>query len=547
MPKETLRINGIEGGISFTQFGPEQEDSYDGAFGIDPDFRTNVNTKAGGAITPTAYTKFSSSELDSSASVNWLTTTPKDSSAYLYAYASNGDFLRYTYSGTAFGTETALTTPTSGAGNGMAYYNNYIYLATPTNIARYGPLDNSPTLTQTWWTSASCLNNAQYVLSNKTYPSFQGGATLVTPNHAMHVHTDGFLYICDVISTSYTDDTTKIGKGVIHRIGTDRTTDEGDTNNGSAYDVLELPFGYYPVAIESWGTDLAIIAMPGTGLSTLTLQRGSAVLFLWDTFSAIPYKQITLPDPVATAIKNVNGRLFIWSGNTASGVRITTFNGGEGVDQLALISESMSPYQGGVDSFGDKAFFGGYTTYPGGSQLACVYSIDSKISQLPHYAIHVPAFNNEGGTAPVSTAIKMTLMNNMVRPTPTFASAGSSASGIYGFTTGSTQFAQFRKKWEIGRPFSVRSVRLSLDRAVSSGVSITPTLVVDNGNDSQALTSITNTDFSGNRTIAFKRPEIALTGQENLSLNLEFVGTVAASVIFPVEVDIDVFDVIKTG
>lgn len=544
--KKTLTIDGIEGGIALTTFGPEQPHSYDGAFGIDPDFKSNVSNKAGGAITPTAYSKFSSSGLASSSSVNWIMTTPKDATALVYTYASGGEFLRYTYSGTTYGTETALTTPTSGAGNGMAYYNNYLYLATPTDIARYGPLDNSPSLTQTWWTSASCMNNAKYALKDTTYPSFQGGATLKTPNHAMHTHTDGFLYICDVIATTY-DVTTKEGKGVIHRISTNKTTDEGDTNNGSAYDVLELPFGWVPVAIESWQTDLAILAIPSTNLSSLTLQRGNSMLFLWDTFAAIPYKQVVLPDPVATAIKNVNGRLVIWSGNTAKGVRISTYSGGEGVNQLALISESMTPYQGGVDSFGDKAFFGGFTTYPGGSQQACVYSIDSKISQLPHSAVHIPAFNNEGGTAPVTTAVAMLAMDNMTRPTPVFGSAGSSASGLYSFSTSASQFAQFTMKWEIGQPFSVRSLRFALDQVVSSGVSVTPTILTDNSANSQAFTAVTNSTHSGNTVIVIKRPEITITGQENLYLNFQFNGTVAASVVNPVEVVIDTFDVVKTG
>lgn len=546
MPTKKLTIDGIEGGLSFTSYGPEQKDSYDAAFGIDPDFRSAISRKTGGAITPAGYAKFSSSALATDSYVNWMMTTPKDSSAYLYTYATGGEFLRYTYSAGVFGTETALTEPTAGAGNGMEYYNNYIYLATPTNIARYGPLDNAPSLTQTWWTSASCLNNAQYVLSNKTYPSFNGGATLVTPNHAMKAHTDGFLYICDVVSTSYTDNTAIIGKGVLHRISTKRTTDEGDTNNGSSYNVLELPFGYYPVAIESWGTDLAIVAIPGTNISNLTLSRGNSVLFLWDTFAAIPYKQITLPDPVVTAVKNVNGKLVIWSGNSATGVRLSVFTGGEGVTQLALVNDSYSPYQGGVASYGDKAFFSGYVSYPS-SQQACVYSIDSKVSQLPHYAVHIPAHTNAGGNSPVATSVAVPVMDNMIRPTPIFAHGSSSTSGIYGYGTGNTLTSQFRKKWEVGRPFSVRSIRFSLDQQISSGVSITPTILTDNNANTQTLTSVTNSTNPSQSTIAFKRPEITMTGQDNLTLNFEFAGTVAASIIFPVEVEIDVFDVVKSG
>lgn len=547
MPTKKLTIDGIEGGLSLTSYGPEQKNSYDGAFGIDPDFRSAISPKTGGAITPAAYAKFSSTELGTDSVPNWIITTPKDSSAYIYAYCTGGEFLRYTYAAPSFGSASALTEPTSGAGNGMAYYNNYIYLATPTDIARYGPLNNSPSLTQTVWTGATL--GSQTALNNTTYPTFNNsGAVLSVPNHAMHVHTDGFLYVCDVISTAYAT-TALEGKGVLHRISTSKTTDEGDTNNGSAYNVLELPFGWYPVAIESWGTDLAIIAMPGTSLSTITLSRGNSVLFLWDTFSSIPYKQITLPDPLATAIKNINGKLYIWSGNTTQGVRISQFTGGEGVEQIALLADSITPSQGNVGSYGDKAFFGGFVSYPAPvlTQQACVYSIDSKISQLPHSAIHVPAVTNQGSTNPIATSVAVLLMDNMTRPTPVFGFGDSSTTGILNYKTTNTQFAYFRKKWEIGRPFSVRSVRIALDQAITSGVAVTPFLLVDNNSSEQSLSTANNTNNPGEKVLTWKRPEIASVGQENLTLQITFTGTVAASVVFPVEVEIDVFDVVKSG
>lgn len=547
MPTKKLTIDGIEGGLSLTTYGPSQKNSYDGAFGIDPDFRSAISSKTGGAITPAAYAKFSGAGLATSSYPAWIMTTPKDSSSYVYVYATGGEFLRYTYAAPSYGTETALTTPTSGAGNGMAYYNNYIYLATPTDIARYGPLNNSPSLTQTVWTGATL--GSQTALNNTTFPTFNNaGATVSMPNHAMHVHTDGFLYVCDVISTAYAT-TALEGKGVLHRISTSKTTDEGDTNNGSAYNVLELPFGWYPVAIESWGTDLAILAMPGTNLTAMTLSRGNSVLFLWDTFASIPYKQITLPDPIASAIKNVNGQLFIWSGNTTQGVRISTYNGGEGVTQRALLADSITPAQGNVGSYGDKAFFGGFVSYPAPilTQQACVYSIDSKISELPHSAIHVPAVTSNGSSQPIATAVGILTMDNMIRPTPVFGYGDSATSGIVNFKTSNTQFSYFRMRWEIGRPFSVRSVRLALDQAITSGVSITPWLLVDNNATDQALTTANNTNNPGEKVITWKRPEIASVGQENLTLQLVFSGTVAASVVFPVEVEIDVFDVVKSG
>ena len=544
--KKTLTISDISGGLALTTFGPAQESSYDGGYGFDPDYRSAISSKPGGAITPAGYSKFSSTEIDTAASVNWIITTPKDASSFVYVYTTDGSFVRYTLSGTTYGTETDLGTPTSGAGNGMAYYNNYIYLATPTNISRYGPLNNSPSLTNTVWTGATL--GSLTALTDTTYPTFQAGAVLKNPNHAMHVHKDGFLYFCDVISTSFAT-TALQGRGCLHRISTNKTTDEGDTNNGSAYNVLTLPFGWVPTDIESYGNDLAVLAMPGTGLSSLPLQRGNSALFLWDTFSTIPYKQITLPDPLASSLQNVNGKLYVFSGNTVQGTRVSVYDGGEGVTQVALLSDSMTPMAGAVDAIGDKVYFGGFVSYPAPimTQQACVYSLGSKNGELSSSALHAPAVTTLGSTAPATTAVKMTFMDNLVRPSVLFAFADSATSGICSFKTGNTQAANFRQRWEIGKPFSVRSLRISLDQAITSGVIITASLLVDNNSTTQTLTTINNTNFSGKTTIAFKRPELTINGIENLTLNLSFQGTVAASVVFPIEIELDVYDVAKTA
>ena len=546
MPKQTLRIDSIDGGIALTTFGPKQEGSYDGGYGFEPDFRTSISSRMGGAITPAGYAKFSGNEISTSASVNWIITTPKDASSFVYVYTTDGSFVRYTLSGTTYGTETDLGTPTSGAGNGMAYYNNYIYLATPTNISRYGPLDGAAALVDTVWTGATL--GSLTALTDTTYPTFQAGAVLKNPNHAMHVHKDGFLYFCDVISTSFAT-TALQGRGCLHRISTNKVTAEGDTNNGSAYNVLTLPFGWVPTDIESYGNDLAILAMPGTNLSSLTLQRGNSALFLWDTFSSIPYKQISLPDPIASSLQNVNGNLYVFSGNTTQGTRVSVYSGGEGVEQVALLSDSMTPMAGAVDAIGDKVYFGGYISYPAPimTQQACVYSLGSKTGELPRYALHAPAVTTLGSTAPVTTAVKMTFMDNLVRPSALFAFADSATSGICSFKTGNTQAAAFRQRWEIGRPFSVSALRIGMDQAVSSGVIITPSLLVDNNTTTQILTTLNNTNFPSKTVVAYKRPEIASVGQENLTLNLAFTGTVASSVVFPIEIDIDTFDVMKTG
>lgn len=65
-----------------------------------------------------------------------------------YAYGDDGNF----YSESA-GTWSALTTPSTAAGQGMRIWNDYVYLRKTSAIARYGLLSGSPSLTQSWQTS----------------------------------------------------------------------------------------------------------------------------------------------------------------------------------------------------------------------------------------------------------------------------------------------------------------------------------------------------------------------------------------------------------
>lgn len=533
MPRKTFRLDNILNGFSPTQFGPQPSGTYDQAFGIDPDALTAAsNKRTGGVISPVAYSKFSSTELTSTPM--WITTTPKDQNTYVYG--SGGIFVKYDSTLTSAGS-TSIGTPTSGAGNGMAYYNNYIYLATPVNVSRYGPLDNSPSLTNTWWTGASCLNDATKVLKDTTYPTIRQKAL---PNHAMKVHVDGFLYFCDVISNTY--GTTAVqGKGVIHRIGTKKTTDEGDTNNGSAYDVLELPFGFLPVGLETYGNDLAIVA--NTFGSSQSIRQGRTALFLWDTFASIPYKQINIPDPIVSAIYNNNGRLYVFSGNTTNGVRVSVYDGGDTLRQIAFFEEGNAPFQGAVDAFEDKLLFGGFMTYFGGEHCVA-YSLGSKNSELPD-VIHCPIVTSNLGVLPVVTALKYVQQSSNIRPIAVVGWVDNTTSGLDKFDGSGTLLSRFRFKIDVGRPFSLVSVRMPMDRTVTSATDINVTAFYDSASNSVAFTEVNNTNYSGDQVIAWKRPEIVVNGSQWVMLDFAWSGTRPNALLLPIEVDIDINENIK--
>src|SRR3990167_7901351 len=185
MPKFTVKIESILGGIApnLYQGTPSQ---FASSIGIDPDLPLDnsvsnpTGIKTSGVLMPSNYADFSSTGL--SGYPVWFITSPKNE--LLYVYASDGELISYSAT-LPTASETVIGTPTSGVGNGAAYYNNFIYLATPTNISQYGPLSETPTITNTVWTGAKF--GIATALGNTTYPTNQG---VTLPNHPMHVHID---------------------------------------------------------------------------------------------------------------------------------------------------------------------------------------------------------------------------------------------------------------------------------------------------------------------------------------------------------------------
>src|SRR3990167_5897562 len=210
MPKTVLQIKSVLGGIG-PSFYLNAADQFLSSLALDPDAPAADGIRTSGALRPVAYAKFSSTGM--SGASRWLMMNPKDTN--LYSYNSDGELVSYSSALTA-ASETIIGTPTNGVGQGGAYYNNRIWLAGTTDISSYGPLDSSPSLAYGSWTGVLC--GSQTALTNTTYPSIRG---LAIPNHAMHAHSDGALYVCDF----------KNGQGLIHKIKTTKTTDEGDTND----------------------------------------------------------------------------------------------------------------------------------------------------------------------------------------------------------------------------------------------------------------------------------------------------------------------------
>lgn len=507
---DPIVISSIFDGISPTQFFGSRN-SYDSSIAIDPDAPiSSSDVKTSGAIVPVAYTDFSSTALN--AKPLWVVTNPKDTK--IYVILNNGRLLSYT---SALGSETNVNSPSTSSGNGGGYYNNYLYYARNTDIGRYGPLDGSPAADDDAWTSS--VLGSQTALTDTTYPTLRG---VEMPNHPMHVHVDNQLYVGDVVD----------GAGVIHAIKTKKTTDEGDTNNGSQFNVLDLPFGFYPSDIESFGNDIVVSAFQTTDGTTA---QGRSALFFWDTTSDSFYNVVYLPDPLVTALLNVNGTLYVWTGSASGGVRLSSFNG-LGTNTLTYQEEGVPPFAGAVDSLADKITWGGYVTYP--EEAAVVFALGSKSGVLPR-GLHCVARSTVSGTNRSVTALKYALQDTNTTPKMIIGGSDNTAESLDKYDATATYDSIWRSQtYKIGRPGKVTKIRIPLAQAVAANMTLTVKVYTDDFSSSKTLTVVNNTNYSNSeRHIEFGSPGASFSN--NLNIELAWTGTAQLPVSFPIIVELE--------
>ncbi len=518
-----FQINSILGGQS--QFVHE---TVPGQFlystGIDPEISVSTQPKGSGFIMPAGYAKFS--DTVPSGAPMWIVTNPMNTK--LYVYGTDGEF--YSYSD-VLASETSIGTPTSGAGNGAVYHNDFIYLFTPTNVSRYGKLSGTPSLTNTVWTGATL--GSQSALANTTYP---GSNNVTYPNHVAHEHTDGAVYFCDFAS----------GQGVIHKI----KTDSGGTDDGSAYNVLDLPFGYLPLALTSYGTDLAII---GTIMGSSTaIKQGQSYLLLWDTFADSFYAQIPIPGVFASAMVNVEGILNIWSGSVDRGVQRYMYGGGYSMNLASDSHMGDPPYAGAVDAYGDRAFWGTNVTRP--TNLAVIMAQGYQNTESPDLSaapLHNIGVADTGGQSlPTISALKIIQQNRDTKtPVIGWRTTTSATYGLSRFVSTATKNCTFRSEiFHVGRPFQVREIRTPLTRVVASGLTIVPKIHYDEATANKTLDTINNTNYSGLGVIKHKALEIeqattpSIIGKNDFFLEWTFSGVADTGLALPIDILVETLD-----
>lgn len=513
MAKFRIEINSILGGMAQSPLFM-REGQYQTGYNIDPDRSvdgTVVSTsQPAGFIWPGAYAKISASTY--TGYPLWMIPNPKDTNTYVYASDGKISTISSSFVFADLNSGTALS---ASSGNGGAYYDNYIYFRKNADVARYGPLNGSASLVQNYWTSTLSLAAP----TNTTYPSLGHGPAL--PNGVMHRHTDNKLYFADVVGN----------KGYLHYISTSKTTVEGDTNNGSTYQAIDFPLGYYPTCIESYGTDLVIGLIEATSSGFGNRGRAAKIAF-WDTTSS-SFQKITdveLPDPYITALKNVNGVLYAFTG-TLNSMRILSFVGGysyQEVDRQPI----QPPFQGAVDQALYRLYFGSGINYP--SYYPGLFALGSKFAPLQGtHPVGVPS--------DADSVITSVLWQQKDGEEPLIGWGDGTNYGIDRNTRTTYQPALFRsEQFKLGKPFRLSKFEFPLTDAVAANFTLIPTIYTNGGNSSTALRTINSTNYPNSEKKITHYQDVV--GDTDFFLALAFSGTAGNGVGFPIVIEGETYD-----
>ncbi len=513
------QINQISG-IAESYLG----EGYAGASGINPNNR--VAGRLGGVISPQGITQISDTVKD----VLWM--VPNDINDSVYYYTKDGVF------GIVGGA--VIGTLTNASGNGLAYYNNYYYIATDTDVARYGPIEGTPTLVEEWWTSQDGLQ----ALGSETYPTV-GGFTI--PNHPMHVHPNSALYVADyqerglihelimvdLIQLENVDGDFFMGEtitggtsgatGVILAMGIEEKDDElyivnkigefevGEEITGTTSgtgDVVKYEVGNGPV--KQAMNELTLtrkakpVGMEVVGLDIGVLTTDDSRLFLWDTLSTEGFHTaIEMPFNTATAIKSYNGVPHIWGGSKDD-YSIVRYMAGQVVEPIRYMDNGNPPLQGAITNLHKSLLWGADQTYP--ITKGCLWSLGTIDRMSGVHSIR-------GVNGQISAV---------------YGDITATSQGL--FTSGDTYSSVWRSEVvSFGRPFTLRKVYISVGKELIEGDDMRVKFLYDNETKSSEEYTI---DSSYSRNLVFSPLS---EGVQNLIIEIKLNSNIP--IMFPIIID----------
>jgi len=237
---------------------------------------------------------------------------------------------------------------------------------------------------------------------------------------------------------------------------------------------------------------------------------------------------------------NINGRLYIWSGNSVSGCRISEYIGGDTISEIAFFEDGFPPFAGACDANGGRISWGVTTSIPEPSVSVMAYG--SKNNALKK-SLHNIARSTSTGANGVCTALKY-VQQGSTTPKMIIGSGDDSAKQLDKYSTTATYDSIFRSKLiTVGSRFTIDRLRIPLGAALASNMSLVVKIVYDDSVSTKTLTTINTTNFTaGTRKIIFEQEDIldaSITPQNNFYLQFEFGGSVKLPIIFPIKCVID--------
>lgn len=533
-----IRIESILGGQAPTSHFAGA-DQFRASLGIDPalpmdDSGSIYSSVASGLLRPTSSVQIGA-PLEISSPL-WIKGNTKTTFTYMLDARGSA----YTIDSGLTGV-TAMAdggTLTSGLGNGCEYYDNFMYFAKNTEIARYGPLTSSSIdlFDGDYWTA----NLGLTALINTAYPKTYKNS-IQLPNHPMCRHSNGRLYFGDVVGN----------QGTIHYIQTTKTLVEGDTDDGSTYDAMNVGYGLWPTVIESYGSDLAIALYEG---SDAAVKQKSAKVAFWDTTSTDANKIVwaEFPDNLITAMKNINGILYVVSGNTDSaGWRLSRFIGGYSFEEV-YYSETGEPcLPGAIDGTVNRVLIGTHTNVPAGG--GCLYSYGLEKSGLSNGMFNVMrCTGSEASSSVTAVALNNNPTTGGIRPVIGWTQHGDgsssafSALSVQGTTYNTVQPRWWSQTYRIGQHFKITKVRIPLAQELAANMEIEVRVYLDDGKEVWPFATVNSTDYpNGENYVVFRgAPGLGreLTGRNNFWIEIKWIGSALLTVALPIVIDYELTD-----
>lgn len=533
-----IKIESILGGQSPSDFfaAPNQ---FRASRAINPGWPADDNNNipflsSSGLLRPTTV-----STLGTTFSVpNWIIPNPKD--RLFYVYDAGGSVYSYKpFFPTAYTLLGDLNDGGTSSGNGGAYYDNYVYFARDTTIARYGPLDGTAAFTDDYWVSTL----GKTALTNTIYP--KPSATNIStarPNHVMHRHSDGKLYFGDVVGN----------KGTLHYISTTKTTVEGDTDNGSTYQALQFGYGLWPTALETYGSSLVIALSEVYGNSNGSQAKSNAKIGFWDTTSQNVNQIIWVefPDTIISCLKNVGGVLYAVSGAFNAGFRVSRYIGGYTFQDVVYNQDSIVPFAGAVDGADEMLLVGGTTGMIDGAgtpHRGGVWSVGLQQRGLSKDGLFNVMSSADASTV---TALSIALNTSLGFVSPIIGWAGKSGvqneGGIDIADTADYSLSPalwWSQTYRIGQPFKITKIRIPLATPVTANTVVTPKIYVDDDQPSYSpytLQVINWTNFPNEQYILIQ--PTGLTGKYDFWLELGWSGVDLCTVSLPITIEYEIID-----